>query len=246
MTSTTATGRTTEDILEGMVLVPAGPFTMGDDAYPRETPRRTEDLPAFWIDRYQVTNEQWRAYVADGGHLPAYWVDGAPPAGLADHPVMVSWDHATAYAAWRGKRLPTETEWEKAARGTDGRRFPWGEDWDESRAYTWETGAVTGVMTVPVTALPGSASPYGCEQMVGNTEEWVSDHYDAYPGSAYRSRSYGTTFRVLRGGAWIFGQTHARCSYRCFESPDLDDAGFVELGGPGFRCASDELPGGER
>jgi gamma-glutamyl hercynylcysteine S-oxide synthase len=231
-------------VRDGMVLVPAGPFLMGSDEFAREAPPRLVDLPAFRIDRYPVTNDEYGAFVAGTGHRePVDWVGHRPRPGTGRHPAMVTWTDADAYAAWAGKRLPTEAEWEKAARGTDGRRYPWGNEWDTSRALTWETVAVTGNRTEPVDARPAGASPYGCEQMVGLLEEWVADWYAAYPGSAYRSLAYGERYRVLRGGAWIFTQTHARCAYRCFELPDRPPAEMEVLGAPTFRCAADVDPG---
>lgn len=228
----------------GMVLVPPGPFVMGSEEFAREAPQRTVDLPAFWIDRFPVTNNDYAAFVSATGHrAPVDWHAGQPRDGLGDHPVMVTWTDADAYAVWAGKRLPTEAEWEKAARGTDGRRYPWGNSWDPSRALTWETAAVTGMRSEPVTARPRGASPYGCEQMIGLLEEWTADWYDAYPGSDYSSRGYGERYRVLRGGAWIFTQTHARCAYRCFELPDRPPVEMEVLGAPTFRCALDAAPG---
>lgn len=245
MTSSALRPTRTHTVSE-MVEVPEGAFTMGDDHYPRETPQQQVWLPTFWIDRYPVTNAQWFDYVSDTGEgAPFYWFQPEPPEGTLDHPVMVNWLEADAYARWAGKRLPTEAEWEKAARGTDGRRFPWGDDFDPALALTWETAAVTGLKSEPVTARPAGASPYGCEQIVGLAEEWVADEYGPLPGSTYASKAYGTGLRVLRGGGWIFTQTHARCSYRCFESADLDGQGFVDLGGPIFRCASDTPPAKE-
>src|SRR5690349_18436597 len=98
----------------GMVLIPAGPFLMGSEEFPREGPVRTVDLPSFWIDRFPVTNEAYRVFVSATGHrLPVGWSSGQPPLGHDKHPVMVTWTDATAYAAWAGKRLPTEAEWEK-------------------------------------------------------------------------------------------------------------------------------------
>jgi formylglycine-generating enzyme required for sulfatase activity len=224
----------------GMVLVSGGRFLMGSDEFERETPVRTVDLPAFWIDRFPTTNAEYTAFVTATGHrAPVDWENGRPRPGYERHPVMVTWTDADAYARWAGKRLPTETEWEKAARGTDGRRYPWGDEWDTAKALTWETVAPTGARTEPVDARPGGASPYGCEQMVGLLEEWCSDWYDAYPGSGYHSAGYGERFRVLRGGAWIFTQTHARSAYRCFELPDRPPAEMEVLGAPTFRCAAD-------
>ncbi len=226
-------------ILDHMVHVPAGVFIMGDERFDRETPEREVWVDDFWIDRFLVTNAQFLAVAsADGIALPAHWADETFPDGKDDHPVEVNWEQAAAYARSVGKRLPWETEWEKAARGTDRRSFPWGDSFDADCALTWETAAVTGAYSESVRARPQGASPYGCEQMVGLCEEWCEDEYGAYPGSAYSSAGYGIGMRVLRGGSWIFPQTHARCSYRCFESPDLDTTGFGQLGGPGFRCVT--------
>jgi formylglycine-generating enzyme required for sulfatase activity len=225
--------------MSDMVFVSAGPFLMGSEEFPRETPLRSVVLEAFWIDRFPVTNATYQEFVKATGHrVPGDWTDGVFPAERADHPVMVAWTDADAYVRWAGKRLPTEAEWEKAARGTDGRRWPWGNEFSADRALTWETAAVTGARDESVKARPQGASPYGCEQMAGCVEEWVSDWYQAHPGSGYQSLAYGQHFRVLKGGAWIFGQTHARCAYRCFEIPDRGPEDFA-LGGPGFRCAVD-------
>ncbi len=227
----------------GMVLVPGGPFRMGSDEFARETPPHEVDVALFWIDRYPTTNELYVAFVDATGHrAPVDWVDGRPRPGFERHPVMVTWTDADAYARWAGKRLPTEAEWEKAARSTDGRRYPWGDTWDGSRALTWETVAPTGTRTEAVDSRPSSASPYGCEQMVGLLEEWCADWYDAYPGSTYRSMAYGERFKVLRGGAWIFTQTHARCAYRCFELPSRPPEEMAVLGAPTFRLVADTRP----
>ena len=229
-------------LLDDMVHVPAGAFVMGDERFDRETPERELWVDEFWIDRFMVTNAQFLdVATAEGIALPAHWADGAFPQGNDDHPAEVNWEQATAYAQAVGKRLPWEIEWEKAARGDDRRLFPWGDVFDPECALTWETAAVSGAHSESVRARPQGASPYGCEQMVGLCEEWCADEYDAYPGSAYSSAGYGIGMRVLRGGSWIFPQTHARCSYRCFESADLDTTGFAQLGGPGFRCVTSEV-----
>ncbi len=223
-----------------MILIPAGEFMMGDDRFERERPRRTVWLGEFLIDRYLVTNREFQAFLKVSGFpIPTHWQEGTFLIGHDDHPAEVNWEQAHAYATHVGKRLPTETEWEKAARGPEGLIFPWGNDFDATRSLTWETSAVTGSHCEPVTARPSGASPYGCEQMVGLCEEWCSDDYDAYPDSNYQSVGYGKGMKVLRGGSWIFPVTHARASYRCFESSDLATDGFSLLGGPGFRCAAD-------
>ena len=226
---------------KGMVFVPAGDFVMGDDRFVRESPKRKVHVSDFWIDKYLVTNAEYLAFatVVDA-QRPAHWIDGRYPEGNDDHPAEVSWTMADLYARAHGKRLPTEAEWEKAARGTDERLYPWGDRFDSALSLTWETSSVTGAHSEPVDARPAGASPYGCEQMVGLCEEWCSDEYLGYPGSEHSSRGYGTGMRVLRGGSWIFPVTHARCSYRCFEDPDLDTSGYAQLGGPGFRCVMSE------
>ena len=225
-----------------MVLVPAGPFIMGSEEFPREGPQRSVELAAYFIDRYPVTNAQFLHFVDATGHpAPVDWSGGRPAVGTDDRPAMVSWVHADAYASWAGKRLPTEAEWEKAARGTDGRRYPWGDTFEAGRALTWETARFDDRRSEPVDARPSGASPYGCEQMVGLLEEWCDDWYDAYPGSDYQSAGYGTEFKVLRGGAWLFTHTHARCAYRCFERPNRPAEEMAVLGAPTFRCVADVL-----
>lgn len=226
-----------------LVQVPEGYSWMGCDDYEREAPRRRVYVPEFWMDKYPVTNDDYAEYVdSTGARKPSYWQGGRIPEGYGDHPVMVNWLNACEYARWAGKRLPTEAEWEKAAGGGQGLVFPWGDRFDADRALTWETAAVTGVHSEPVTARPQGASPYGCEQMVGLVEEWVDDVYRGYAGSGYDSIGYQQGYRVLRGGSWIFSQTHARITYRCFEDEDLSDEHFWGLGGPTFRCASTVAP----
>jgi formylglycine-generating enzyme required for sulfatase activity len=200
-------------IIDGalLVFVPAGEFTMGsDDGNSDEQPAHTVYLDAFAIDRTEVTNAQYARCVQAGACRPPgssssytranYFADPR----YADHPVIyVSWDDARAYCAWAGRRLPTEAEWEKAARGTDGRTYPWGDEWDASKANTSEAGPGD---TTPVGAYPQGASPYGALDMAGNVWEWVADWYgeDYYresPGENPLGPASGTN-RVVRGGSW--------------------------------------------
>lgn len=227
------------DSTDGMILVPAGPFLMGSDEFDLEGPPHTVSLPSYWIDRYPVTCEQYILFVIATGHpSPPDWLEGQPPEGRLDHPVeRVSWHDAGAYARWAGKRLPSEAEWEKAARGTDGRRWPWGDAFEESRCIAWDHAMALGVTTMPVTSHPSGAGPYGVEQLGGNVEEWVADELFPYAGSRHVSASAAGGLRVVRGGSWFYTQEHTRCAYRRGLLPDF--TGWTQAGGPGFRCAQD-------
>lgn len=217
-----------------MRLVPAGSFLMGSDDGPEdERPRHRLDLPSFWIDTYPVTNAEYARFVAATEHRPPpHWANGSYPPDKADHPVVnVSWEDAQAYAAWAGKRLPTEAEWEKAARGSDGRRWPWGDTFDASRCNTRESG-IGG--TTPVGSFaPQGNSPYGAADMAGNVWEWTADWYQAYPGGRQLD-SFGERYRVLRGGSWNYGADEARCAARFFDAPDFLSESY------GFRCVVDK------
>ena len=216
-----------------MLPIPAGEFLMGSDEFGPEQPPHLVYLPTYYIDMFPVTNAEYKVYmVATRALPPRHWGGFDIPAGLENHPVhRISWYEAVDYLAWAGKRLPTEAEWEKAARGTDGRRWPWGNTFDEANALVWDRGDF--LMTVPVDAHPGNVSPYGVREMAGHLEEWTADWYEAYPGATYQCGAYGRKFRALRGGSSFFTQNHARCAYRCFTRPE--DAGMDGLVGCGFR-----------
>lgn len=234
------------------ILIPAGPFTMGSEAKARdedaaEKPPHQVDLPAFYIDRCEVTNAQYATFLNEFGRLdddaghrllwehPGLQLEQAeggwrPRAGMEDHPVVcVTWYGAMAYARWAGKRLPTEAEWEKAARGTDGRKYPWGPDLDFSRfRLGFEPLA-------PVGSYPAGASPYGCLDMAGNAWEWTSSLFASYPYDPTDGREGSTApgRRVARGGSFKGEPEIAHCSYRFRPEPDFS---HVYLG---FRCAKD-------
>jgi formylglycine-generating enzyme required for sulfatase activity len=217
--------------VEGMVYVPPGPFIMGGEGgFPLQIARLEE---GFFIGRYPVTNAEYRRFVEAGGYKereywsdegwqwrqregwtkPRYWDD--TEWNQPDQPVVgVSWYEAEAYARWAGMRLPTEMEWEKAARGIDGRQYPWGDGFDPNRCNTDESGIKK---TTPVgkyspqlhpELVEGGDSPYGLADMAGNVWEWCADWYDEDKDT-----------KVLRGGSWDYDQGNARCTYRYWGNP---------------------------
>lgn len=240
------------------IPIPAGYFLMGsDDEYPDARPQRQVYVEAFWIGKYEVSNEEYKQFIDATGHgvpyVEADWTDPydwdpvtrAYPAGKARYPVvLVSWHDAQAYCRWAGKRLPTEAEWEKAARGTDGRRYPWGDEWDRTKANSFECGRGEAS---PVGMYDEGASPYGVLDMAGNVWEWTASKYEPYPGSSYWTETFRRDRRVLRGGSWretgkVEEKIHpdgpvsvsygsVTTAFRCAAVPDdrLDDVGF--------RCA---------
>ncbi|MEW6753909.1 MAG: formylglycine-generating enzyme family protein [Candidatus Latescibacterota bacterium] len=226
-----------------MVVVPAGLFTMGaDSARSDERPAHAVSLGAFSIDRYEVSNAHYRAYAEATGHAPAAHMANTQYNEPQQPVVGVTWSDAEGYCRWAGLRLPTEAEWEKAARGTDGRTFPWGEELDRTRANygsDWGTGADASdgsFSTGVVGGYPAGRSPYGADDMAGNVWEWVADWYGAeYHSSPDAARDpHGPaegTLKVLRGGSWQNGKSSLRCAARWALDPETD---YVFAG---FRCA---------
>jgi formylglycine-generating enzyme required for sulfatase activity len=297
----------TNAVPEDMVLIPAGPFIMGsnkvdtkglkqeyglvDPLYLNEHPRHKAILQAYYIDKYEVSNAKYKAFVmamkAQARQTgidyrePRYWIQNAynvtdDKLSAADltglrwiasqyfkldmdttkmskddlltamfkiqrHrdtlPVTeVNWYDAYSYCRWAGKRLPSEAEWEKAARGPDGLEYPWGNKWDPAKT---NTGADRDEdePVAPVGSMPEDKSPYGVYDMAGNVSEWVDDWFQAYPGSDYQHPAYGDIHKVLRGGGSGVGHYALSIFYRGARRNHADPT----LSGTdlGFRCAMD-------
>ena len=242
--------------LDMQITIPAGPFLMGSDR-PRTSdqnkPQHKVNLPVYKIDKYPVTNAQYARFVASKGYrAPLDWVEGHIPPGTEMHPVtMVSWYDASNYCKWAGKHLPTEAEWEKAARGDDGRRWPWGDHMDPSRLNTYySVGALTNVTDYPL-----GASPYGVMDMAGNVFEWTADDFLPYLGSDAPTDLFqgkigvantptdralkvvdlvgvDAKYKVLRGGSWKSDPFSTTTYHRNYSWPHYASDFF------GFRCAA--------
>ncbi len=266
---------------DGMVLVPAGEFAMGNPAggegFDDERPQRRVYVGAFLIDRHEVTNADYERFVHETGHRapennnPAatVWDGASAPKEIAAHPVVnVGWADAAEYCRWAGKRLPSEAEWEKAARGTDGRRYPWGNEWSPSLANSasywagrtiefktgdewnafWMTGegariskerGIKGeVLTLPVGSFPDGVSPYGLFDMAGNASEWVEDWYD--PGY-YAKAPASDPPGPAKGSVKVMRGGSWLKPASSLRTGDRDYGTLqARPSGAGFRCAKDD------
>ncbi|VAW84270.1 hypothetical protein MNBD_GAMMA16-1102 [hydrothermal vent metagenome] len=226
-----------------MLRIEAGPFTRGtDNRLPDEGPEHIANTTAYLIDRYEVTNLQYKKFITTTKHnSPDHFENRTYPPGKADHPVVnVTWNDADAYCTWAGKRLPDDKEWEKAARSADARRFPWGSKFQMHNANTpqrWGSLKKEGD-TTPVGAFEKGASPRGLYDMSGNVWEWTSSQYEPYPGNTRRTENYDENYKTLKGGSWW------DCSfYSCgMSAPSFNRAFFLKTtknNSFGFRCAQD-------
>ena len=223
-----------------MVMIPRGEFTMGSNEHGDEF-RHQVVLDAYHIDKYEASNARYKEFIKATGHpAPAYWDD--PRLSKPEQPVVgVSWTDADAFCKWDGKRLPTEAEWERAAKGPDGdNHYPWGHKLEPTRAnYGQNVGR-----TMPVDSYPDGVSGFGVYNMAGNVFEWVQDWYDrtSYktsvalnpPGAekGYNFANQGPV-KVLRGGSWLAPETSLHTSHRFWNQPENNSYGV----GLGFRCA---------
>lgn len=238
-----------------MLYIPAGNFSMGSAVNDDEKPVHTVYLDSYWMDKTEVTNAMYAKCVRAGKCDPpssskSYTHDSYyGNSQYDDYPVIyVSWNEANSYCEWRGDgtRLPTEAEWEKAASWDDDKKekrvYPWGNTFigsllnlcDKNCSFDWADKSVDDgyADTSPVGHYPDGASFYGLLDMAGNVWEWVADWYDAYPGNTVSDDSYGTTYRVLRGGSWSNSGDGVRSAGRVSYVVPSDSISVV-----GFRCA---------
>jgi formylglycine-generating enzyme required for sulfatase activity len=219
-----------------LIHVPAGAFTMGSNDFDSEKPPHRVTLQPYLIGKFPVTAAQFRGFVRATGHKAAGdWERYAREWG-DDCPVVdVSWHDAEAYCRWAGLRLPTEPEWEYAARGPQSRVYPWGDAWDPERAW-WKANSSNRAH--PVGTKPSGASPFGALDMAGNVWEWTASWYDRYPGNRDSHNDFGQKYRVLRGGSWNVDNPQFLRGANRFRLYPVD---WVDVNG--FRVSGSVSPG---
>jgi formylglycine-generating enzyme required for sulfatase activity len=223
-----------------LVLIPAGEFTMGHKDSYDTLPVRRMNLPAFYIDKYEVTNKRYKRFIdATGYKVPwsqdpavaAYawnWQTRMYPEGKGDDPVvLINWEDARAFCTWAGKSLPSEAQWEKAARGADGKPYPWGNAWEAAKANTIESGVK---QTAPAGSFKTDVSEYGVNDLAGNVSEWVEEWFAPYPGNPMTNYEERNKYKILRGGSWDYSHSIANGYHRQYALPQSQMAAI------GFRC----------
>ena len=224
-----------------MVLIPAGSFEMGDhlDNMSNALPVHTVELDAFYIDIHEVTVGRYKQFLAETGHRQPSWNDVNEYSPTDDHPIIyVSWNDATVYAKWVGKRLPTEAEWECSAHGgLAGKRYPWGDEVTHDDANWGNTASGKGRWNHSSPVGSFEANGCGLFDMAGNVWEWCADWYD---GNYYKNSPAKNPpgpgagqDQVVRGGSWYDRTNHLRLAYRLNNAPNC---GYFNCG---FRCVSD-------
>jgi formylglycine-generating enzyme required for sulfatase activity len=233
-----------------MVLVPAGEFFMGTNKIDDEKihlkigavkplfvdqhPSRKIFLGSYYIDKYEVTNEEYKRFLDTSGYdeLPGHWEKGTYAKGKGRYPVThVTWREALTYCLWAQKTLPSEAQWEKAARGVDGLVYPWGNDYEKGSSNMDIDGARA---LTEVGKYPDDVSPYKVYDLGGNVMEWTLDWYQAYPGSTYKNPRYGKILKVLRGNAFQKSGHYFLEAYRySFSRTEADPNDYFE--NVGFR-----------
>jgi len=222
-----------------MVFIPAGKSIMGsDDSESSAYPERELTLPAFWIDKYEVTYSQFldfainTDYLGEGAKEGKDWRTFFTPDKARFPVVYITWKDADAYCKSAGKRLPTEEEWEKAGRGADGRRYPWGDEWVPGRSNTYEAR-----LTRPAAVghFFDDVSPYGVRDLLGNVQEWTADWYSTNAGNPKKDPNSGQRFRVIRGLSSRYPGAQGALWTRSYYLPNA----VYDFG---FRCAKDYTP----
>ncbi len=236
---TTAAPEKAQFVKGEMVLIPAGEFIFGsnEDKESSSYPQQKINLPAFWIDKYEATNEEFldfaikTGYSGEGAKEGKDWRQFFTP-DKARYPVVyITWNDADAYCKSQGKRLPTEEEWEKAARGTDGRKYPWGDKWDATKTNTYEAG----LHNPAAVGQFDDISPYGVHDMLGNVQEWTGSWYKAYKGTLRKDQWFGERARVVRGiSARMYGSRANLWLRSAYVPKSLYDFGC--------RCAKNATP----
>lgn len=236
-----------------MILIPAGNFIMGTDKVDNENthlkigsvkhlyldqhPKNTIYLDDYYIDKYEVTNKEYKTFLDQSGYdeLPGHWENGSYAEGTEMHPVThITWREALTYALWAKKTLPTEAQWEKAARGNEGRIFPWGDIYEKGKSNI----DIDGLRALAkVGSYPGDVSVYGVYDMAGNVMEWTMDWYMPYSGNSYKNPRFGKILKVLRGNGFQKAGHYFLDAYRySFSRTEADPNEYFE--NVGFRCAT--------